>query len=258
MKSQQTKTSDPAPFLADRLAQAAWHEALTRITSGLVHDTNNCLAGIVSLSEHCIEVARKQPKSFTDELALINQAGHKAGEILKNFIHLNPIKAPEPTYYDLNALATESVDALQRALKRKLTFQLHLGPGPMPVLLDGWELKKAIICLAFNLADSIAESGQILIQTSVPAGPVAARIYQGASPKGPTVALNLSTTSPQVPALQWEDLFEPNLTGDATTDLFRLRFCLIKQTLEKANGALSFQSSQPPEFSLFLPKASLD
>lgn len=256
LKPKKTKPGADSPVLANRLAQAAWHEALTRITSGLVHDTNNCLAGIVSLSEHGVQTA---PQSFKEELTLINQSGLKAAAILKKFIQLNPGRDEEPTYYDLNALTTESVDLLRSVLKRKLELDLQLGPSPLPVFLDGLALKKAIICLAFSLADCISSSGKIIFQTSVPTEPAPARVYQGIWPKGPTLCLTLSATTQECVAVQWDDLFEPELTGDPLTDDFRMRFCLIKAMLDQSQGAISITSTPATgdNFQLYLPKANL-
>jgi hypothetical protein len=245
MKSKKPNTIANQLLMADRLAQVAWYEALARITSGLVHDTNNCLAGVVSLSEHCIELGGGGKHSFKEEFTLINQAGHKAGEILRNFVQLNPFKPQEPTYYDLNVLATESVEVLQRALKRKLDFELQLGPGPLPVFLQGLEIKKAIICMAFNLADSIPEAGTIVFHTS--------------SGKDQSVKIVLSSTNPESAKVDWSSLFIYSLTGDQW-DLFRLRFSLIQQAIEKADGELCAQFSKETgtRFEFTLPRASLD
>ena len=56
-----------------KLAEGVWHEALARITPGLVHDVNNCLAGILSTSENCLVLSDRQ-QSFREELTLIKDS----------------------------------------------------------------------------------------------------------------------------------------------------------------------------------------
>jgi len=240
------------------LSEGLWNEALHRITPGLLHDLNNCLAGMLSISETCLLLSREE-HSLHEDLTLMKHSSHRAGHISGLLMHLHREKSGPPGYHDLNHIAAENVDLLGRVLKRKLDLQLLLAPGPLPVLADSHGLRKCLIFLAFNIAQSIQSRGRLIFKTCTHVTLSPPTHFRGNWPKAPCVELSISGHGGQL-FQNLEHFFDCTLTGDREMDRFRLRLAETTREAQAAGGAVAVQASLESgnTFQLLLPKADLD
>jgi two-component system cell cycle sensor histidine kinase/response regulator CckA len=185
---------------------AAWKEPLSLITTGLIHDLNNCLTGILPMSENGLQRLLPGQPGY-EELRLIRESAQRAAELLRRLSRVHHEKAGEVAYLDLNALAQEAIDLLRVAMRRRIKLASQFHAAPLPVRGDAFELRRAMLCLAFKAAEFISARGQITFTTR-PVAPLSqAEAPEGAEDSEACVSICLQGAD-RAPA-DWDRLFDP-------------------------------------------------
>lgn len=148
------------------LRQAQKMEALGQLTGGVAHDFNNMLAIIVGNLDILL---RRLPAEDTrlrslaeNSLAGANRAAALTQRLLA-FSRLQPLD-PKPT--DVNKCIAEMSEMLRRALGEHIGVETVLGGGLWRAFVDAPQLESAILNLAVNARDAMAEGGRLTIETS--------------------------------------------------------------------------------------------
>ncbi len=181
----------------------AWPAALSHLTKGFVHDVNNCLASILSLSENCqILSERKEP--IGNELKVIKASAQKASELLLKLSEWHSEEAGLADYHDLNAVVEGCVESLRHVLPRRIELQFVPAPGHLPVHLKAVELRQAILALALDAENGSPGTNRITFTTSRrPAGSPPEPCL-GKWPERGAVCL---TMTDQRPPIEWKGVF---------------------------------------------------
>lgn len=140
--------------LSQQLAQAHWEGALGAATNRLVHDFNNLLTGILSLSDAYLTMV--QPDNPAREgLRLLNQNARQAADIVQEIGRLFREVPGQRSYQNLRELASTAGDVLRRVLPRHSSVTVKANPESIPVYLDPAELKQQVVALGLNLTPPI-------------------------------------------------------------------------------------------------------
>jgi nitrogen fixation/metabolism regulation signal transduction histidine kinase len=126
---------------------------------------------------------------------------------------------------DVNEVIHEAVQLFQN--ESRLTFTLHLGEGPLDVLADREELRRAFINIIRNSIQAIDESGTIAVTT-------------GREEEG--ISITIIDTGKGVPEDIKPRLFEPNFS--TKTDGMGLGLAIVKQTLDALGGTVTLESRE--------------
>ena len=244
------------PWLEQRLVAAAWNEALAAITTGLAHDTNNCLTGILSMSDACLSQIDSQ-HPMHESLDLVKQSAQKASQLMEQLMRVHHEKTGNRTYHDLNLVTSETVELLKKVLRRRIELRTRLETTALPVYIDAVELRQVIVLLALNAARSMLERGEIIFQTSMHPELPALRDFHGTLPRQPSVCLTVSHTGsismPGQLALAF-DLVGNDLTANQA---FVGRLYPAKLFAVRNKGAISLESEdgKGTAFRLWMPQA---
>jgi hypothetical protein len=140
--------------LGQELAQAHWQATLSIATQRLVHDFNNLLTGILSLSDaYLLRVRADNPAR--EGLQLINQNARQAADIVQQVGALFRERPGRRSYQNLSALAAAAGDMLRRVLPKHSSLKLEQRQESIPVYVDAAELKQVIVSLGLTLAPPI-------------------------------------------------------------------------------------------------------
>jgi signal transduction histidine kinase len=157
------------------LLQSCWNETLNTATVRLVHDFNNLLTGILSLSDAIVsQVTPENP--LYEGLSLMNQNARHAAEIVEQISRLYREKPGRASYQDLNQLATAFGALLQRIFPRHTSVALECASESMPVYLDAVEFRKVVLTIAFLFAEALPSQGEVRLRTSASKGAVSLEI----------------------------------------------------------------------------------
>ena len=154
--------------LHEALLESCWNETLAHTTARLVHDFNNLLTGILSLSDaYLTQVAADNP--LREGLALMNQNARQAVDVVQNLSRLYREKPGAPSYQNLNDLGSEYAALLRRILPRHTTTKFESATESLAVYIDPVEFRKVVLSVSLLFASVLPHSGEMLLRTCAPA-----------------------------------------------------------------------------------------
>ena len=156
--------------LEDQLRQAQKMEAVGQLAGGVAHDFNNLLTVIAGYGE----IARRRigVGPGTSELAEIQRAAERAGELTRQLLAFARKQVLEPVLLDVNEVAAGLVPMLSRLIGETIEIAMLAADELPPVLADRAQLEQVVINLAINARDAMPDGGTLAIETGVAGGQV--------------------------------------------------------------------------------------
>jgi PAS domain S-box-containing protein len=231
-------------------------EAIGQLTGGVAHDFNNLLTIVIGnvdtiarrlgadadtrlrrAVEHALEGARKA--------AALTQR-------LLAFARRQPLK-PEPI--DPNRLVQQMPELLYRTLGERVEIETVLAAGVWTIEVDAGQLESAIVNLAVNARDAMADGGKLTIETgnSYVDEPYA---REHAITSGQYVAISVSDTGTGIPRAVIDRVFDPFFTTKGSGHGTGLGLSQVYGFVKQSGGNVRIYS-EPGEgttVKLYLPR----
>jgi signal transduction histidine kinase len=141
-------------------------EALGQLTGGIAHDFNNMLAVMGS----CLElISRRLSRGDTNVGALIEsgrQGVERAAALTRRLLAFARQQTLSPEPLDANKLLAGIEDMLRRTLPETVKIETVLAGGLWLTHADAHQLESALLNLAVNARDAMAEGGKLTIETA--------------------------------------------------------------------------------------------
>jgi len=149
-----------------QLRQAQKMEALGQLTGGVAHDFNNMLAIIVgNLDILSRRLSDDQPRLKTlVESALAG--ANRAAALTRRLLAYSRLQPLDPKSIDVNKSVSDMSEMLRRTLGERVMVETVLGGGVWRAFVDGPQLESALLNLAVNGRDAMADGGRLTIETS--------------------------------------------------------------------------------------------
>ncbi|MFQ5735458.1 MAG: ATP-binding protein [Thermodesulfobacteriota bacterium] len=145
-------------MISQRLMQTDKLSSLGELVSGVAHELNNPLTGIMCFSELLMD--ENIPKDVKLKLKKINDASHRCKKIIDNLLTFARWKMPEKRFEDINKVIRESAELRAYQLKvDNISLTLDLDPEMPGTMLDESQLHQVFINLINNARDAIKEKG---------------------------------------------------------------------------------------------------
>jgi signal transduction histidine kinase len=153
----------------EQFAQSQKMEAVGQLTSGVAHDFNNLLTVIVGN----LNIAQRHLDSTAELSAerlrrLINNAvrgAERATTITKQLLAFSRKEPFDPKPININRLVHDLSDFLRRSLGETITLDIRSATDLWQATADPVQLEAAILNLAVNARDAMAEGGKLTITT---------------------------------------------------------------------------------------------
>jgi signal transduction histidine kinase len=239
-----------------RLATAARKESLAQLTTGYIHDLNNVLAGIASMTELCL-MDMEPGHPLQQKLAMVKGNTRRASQLLDDFSRLLYPRSPQHGYYDLNELGERSLHLLRPAVARRISLEGRWAGMPLPVFADGNALQQALFHLVFNAAAAIAGPGQIVLQTSRQDKFRPPLTFVGLVPTGPSACLAVTDTGRGIVPDRGSRVFDWCFSTRVGNAGIGMGLALLRQFVLSHGGAVTVESnpSRGATFQIWLPLA---
>ena len=145
-------------LLTQKLIQSDKLSSLGELVSGVAHELNNPLTGIMCFSELLLE--ERLGESADAKLRKINDASHRCKKIIENLLTFARWKRPEKKYEDINRIITESVEfrAYQLSMDN-IEIKLDLDGSVPGTMVDAGQIQQVLLNLINNAGDAIREKG---------------------------------------------------------------------------------------------------
>ena len=236
----------------EQLAHAQKMEALGQLTGGIAHDFNNLLTVVSGqtqiLKRHIAANPRAERAAAAIEIAA--QRGEALTRRLLAFSRRQHLR-PEPV--DLHALADSLRTMLSSALTANIQLTTLFGETLWAVLADPSELELALVNLALNARDAMAQGGMI----TVSAKNVTMRPGQhGVDLAGDFVAVTVTDTGTGIPEDVLPKVFDPFFTTKSVDKGTGLGLAQVYGFVHQSAGSVSIDSQVGvgTRVTLYLPR----
>lgn len=155
--------------LEKQLAHAQKMEAVGTLASGVAHDLNNILSGIVSYPELLLmDLPKESP--MTKTVRTIQKSGQKAAAIVQDLLTLARRGVPIDKVVNFNDVITSFMDSPEcKKIKEfypKVSFDLNLQTDLMNINGSPVHLSKTVMNLVSNAAEAMGDSGTLCLSTA--------------------------------------------------------------------------------------------
>lgn len=147
----------------DTLAKRSWKEVSSIASRRFLHDFNNMIAGIYSLSE-LYAIPGSDADTMTEAMTHIRDSAARAQKITQKIRALITMSSGGESYFDVRKLIEEQKDYLLAMLPKTAELKLQLGDDSLPVHLDANRFRQTLIHLAANASDAANEKPIIHIR----------------------------------------------------------------------------------------------
>lgn len=239
------------------LLQSRRFEALNQLASGVAHEFNNLIAGILGSAE-LLAMDLPEEHACRETLKQIFEASNQA----RDFVHKLRVVGQRPTAelkaLRLQPLIEETVQILRSIIPPKVDLQAELDPACPEVNADAAQLHQAILDLCLHAWQGLeGRRGQIKLslqpcaEVRPPAGTVS--LLQ----PGPHVCLTVQDNSPGLEKKAGELLFHPFRCRRPGGTKVGLELFLVRETIQAHQGEI-FLETEPGRglrFLIYLPVA---
>ncbi len=179
----------------ERLRQSQKMEAVGELAGGMAHDFNNLL-NVIQANLDLLEVKLKDVPEYLKRVNSAQSAIQRGVEINKRLLAFSRKEALNPQPSNVNSILKEFVPILDRIRTDKITIEYEFSDDTVICDIERTGLENAVLNLALNARDSMAEGGKIYISSGF--------IRNGES------------AGPRISGLELEDYFLVTVTDTGT------------------------------------------
>lgn len=191
------------------LSQLQKLEAIGQITSGVAHDFNNLLTGVLGNLELLRPVmADERPRRLLDAAT---RAAERGARLTRQLLAFSRSQQLSLKPLDLNQVVAATEPLLRSTLGGSIALALEPAPDLWPARGDATQLELALLNLALNARDAMAQGGRITIRTENRRLGPPVRPEAPAEP-GDYVAVTVADTGAGMPPEILAQVFEPFFT----------------------------------------------
>ncbi len=245
--------------LEKQLRRAQRMEVIGLMASGVAHDLNNILSGVINYPEL---ILNKLPRDseLRDQVNAIKKSGLRAAEVVEDLLTVSRGVAASRIIASPNAMVTDymnSPEFLQlQSLHPGISWQRELDPEVANISCSGTHVNKSIMNLVTNAAEAIKDCGQVTISTtSRQQGDTDPGDEDKILQKQQWSVISIHDSGPGIAAEDLKHIFEPFYTkkvmGKSGTGL---GLTIVWNTVQDHDGEIRVSSSENgTTFSLYFP-----
>ena len=149
----------------EALRQAQKMEAVGRLTGGIAHDFNNLLTAIIGNLDLALRRLEGEER-IRGWLGNCRQAADRAATLVQRLLAFSRQHPLEVKSVDINRLVQGMSELLRRTIGETVTIETVLAGGLWKTAIDPNQLENAILNLAVNARDAMADGGRLTIETA--------------------------------------------------------------------------------------------
>lgn len=150
--------------LEERLRQTEKMEAMGQLASGVAHDFNNQLTGIMGHANLLLRMLDDSP--LKEHAEIIIRACRSAADLNQKLLAFGRRGQLRLVTLDMHALIHEVVQLLSRSIDKRITLECELAASQLLVRGDPSQLQNALLNIALNARDALPQGGHIRFVTS--------------------------------------------------------------------------------------------
>lgn len=235
------------------LLQSQKLEAVGRLVSGVAHDFNNVLAGV--LSGLSLIEKKVDDKAVLDIVAMSSSAARRGAGLVKQMLAFARKQPLSPARLDVNDVFDDVRSLITLSLSAGIVLNVIEDAETWPIVADSGQLHSSILNLALHARDAMPKGGQLTISASNKAADMADRPAELG--EGDFVAISITDTGEGMNEDALATLAEPFFTTQNIGKGTGLGVAMVYGFVNQSGGAMQVESTPGvgTRISLFLPRA---
>jgi two-component system NtrC family sensor kinase len=212
-----------------------------RLASGIAHEINNPLTGILTYSSLLAEELKGTP--YEEDLKTIKEEALRCRKIVRGLLDFARDYKPEKVSTNLNSLIEEALQLLEKHVNfHNIKIVKDIDPNLPEVKVDADEFRSVINNLAVNAADAMPNGGQLTISTRF-------------DPSANQVIIRVADTGIGISEENLKKIFEPFFTTKEKGKGTGLGLAMTYGVIKRHNGTIDVKSKvgEGTEFIIKLP-----
>lgn len=178
-----------------QLIQSAKMSAVGQLASGIAHEFNNILSGIMGYTSFA--ASRTDVEEIKKDLKIVEKASGRAADIVKKLLSFSKQKEEAFQLAQMEEVIEDTLVLIEHAFRSEgIKILRHYGKVP-PVRMDTGEIQQVILNMAINSKHAMPEGGMIAISTVLDNG---------------YIKVDFSDTGVGIPKENLPRIFEPFFT----------------------------------------------
>jgi signal transduction histidine kinase len=239
-----------------RLQQARRMERIGVFTSGIAHNFNNILGGIIGHSEVMQENIGSNAK-LAHNLSGIRRGADRARDLIDQILLFGRRRRnADPQPLSLSALIAEAASLLDVSLPANIELVVCQLPVAAIVLGEQAQLQQVVLNLCRNAANAMPQGGRIEVAVELHSVPEACSLSHDEIMPGHYVCIVVTDTGLGMDETTLGRIFEPFFTTRPSGN--GLGLATVREIVREHDGALNVQSriDEGSRFEIWLPRAS--
>jgi signal transduction histidine kinase/FixJ family two-component response regulator len=238
--------------LESRLRQARRMERIGTFTSGIAHNFNNLLGGILGHSE-LMEECLGADTRFTRNVAAIRRGAERARDLVDQMLAFGRRRDAPPRPLNAHSLVTEAAALLHVSLRNGIHLAIHEPRVAAIVSGEPAQLQQVILNLCNNAAQAIDGNGRIDVEMEVHDFATPQRFDHDELQPGRYACIAISDTGHGMNAATLARIFEPFFTTRSSGN--GLGLATVYEIVRDHGGGINVRSApgEGSRFEVWLP-----
>jgi PAS domain S-box-containing protein len=240
----------------EQLRQALKMEAIGQLTGGIAHDFNNLLSVIMGNADLLEENLGTVTEGAQRLIHNIIEASDRAADLTQRLLAFARKQPLLPRVVSINESIIGMKALLQRALGEDIDIEMKLSTDLWEVLIDEHQMEAAVLNLAINARDAMAEGGHLMIETAnTIVDEETAQSYGEVAP-GEFVTLNVTDDGSGIAPEILTQIVEPFFTTKPSGKGTGLGLSMVYGFAKQSGGHLTIYSEvgHGSTFRLYFPR----
>ena len=241
--------------LEEQLAQAQKMEAVGQLTGGVAHDFNNLLTIVMGNADMLIRRS-EDDSPLLPKLQAIRQAAERGQALNRQLLAFARRDRLRSEVTNVDALIGDFLPLMIQAVGEAVTVKAVAAEAELRVEVDPAHLETALLNLAVNARDAMAEGGHLTIRTRrVSDKPLAGGKARNEKTGGGFAVIEVEDTGCGMPEEVAKHVFEPFFTTKEVGKGSGLGLAQVYGFLQQSGGEVRVRSKvgQGTVFELYLP-----
>lgn len=213
-------------------------EAIRHLAGGVAHSLNNQLFVVLGYSELLEgELRQLGREDLAARAREIRGAGQAAARLARQLLALGHRRKPNLQSVDVGELLSEMLSAIRSTVGPGIHVRLQIEPGMRAASVDPLQLQEALLHLAQNARDAIADEGEIFIRL----GPYSGEA--GDKPPGDWISITVRDTGEGMTRDVVARAFDPFFTTRERATHDGLGLSLVQSIIAQSGGHIRIDSA---------------
>jgi PAS domain S-box-containing protein len=241
--------------LEGQLLQSKKLEAISTLSAGVAQELSHLFQAVHGYVERLMWGKNRDDPNY-QELLEITNAAFRGAVLSKRLLAFSGQIESKKQPIELNQEIKKTYNLLTRTMPETIELELHLANEPAPINGDPNQIEQALLALAINAREAMADGGKIIIEAKkMTLDQDFLRRAHGGVAMRECVLVTVSDTGPGLGKETLEHVFDPFYSKDDQNDKTGLGLSMVYGIVKNHGGYISCSSEANvgTTFRIYLP-----